>query len=306
MTILLSGCATNPEPRADTAGDSLRNKNLDVLFATEFPVASVDEALEIAGQSLAAGDVDKAIFFYVRALQFDTGNARLLTHIGDIHMRRGDTTMARRAFLNAKNQDPDFAPALEALGLIYMQEGRNEDAISELNRAVALDDRRWRAHNALGVYFDKQERHDAAQAHYRIALTINPDAAHVLANIGHSKFRAGDVDAAIADLYSAAYDRGFHAAWGNLAAVYADQGRYDEAVAAFGKVMTDANAFNATGKIAMENGDHRQAFILLSEAVSNSTTYFPEAEERLKKLRAGGANSGLTPVVYMQKAESLE
>ncbi len=291
LAVALTGCASTPEVQTAAAGDDLRNKNMDVLFATEFPVASMDEALSIAAQSQAAGDIDKAIFFYVRALQFDESNVKLLTHIGDIHMHRGDSTMARRAFGQAIRHDPGFAPALEALGLIDMTEGRDEDAISRLSQSIAADQDRWRAHNALGVFADKDGDHDKALSHYRTALNINPDAAHVLANVGYSRFLAGDVEGAIADLRDAADQRGFDAAWGNLARVYASQGFYEDAVVAFSRVMSDANAYSATGKIAMENGDLHQAFYLLSEAVGRSSVYFPEAEESLRKLRAQGVTS---------------
>jgi len=291
LLMTISGCATTPAPKVATTGDELRDKNMDVLFATEFPVSSMDEALRIAGQAYAAGHIDKAVFFYVRALQFEPQNVKLLTHIGDIHISRGETVMARRAYRLANQNDPDFAPALEALGLIYMEDGRDEEAISHLSRALAADDQRWRAHNALGVYADRQNDHDSALAHYLSALAINPDAAHVLANMGYSKFLAGDVSAAVDDLYRAANDLGFDAAWGNLATVYAEQGHYEDAVVAFERVMNDAHAYNATGTIAMKNADLDQAYFLFSTAVSKSSTYFPQAEENLGKLRRMGVTA---------------
>lgn len=306
IIFMLAGCASTPSQETPVAGEELRNKNLDVLFATEFPVASIDEALSIAAQSLNAGDIDKAIFFYVRALQFEPENVHLLTHIGDIHVRRGDPAMAKRAFLRAIQFEPAFPPALESLGLIDMEEGRDGDALARLTLAVAGDERRWRAHNALGIFADKAGRHDVAQDHYRTALAINPGAAHVLANAGYSRFLDGDIEAAIRDLRDAASEHGFVAAWGNLATIHASQRRYEDAVGAFRRVMSDANAYNATGKIAMNNGDMQDAFRLLSEAINRSTTYFPEAEERLKKLQALGVTEGPIRIAGLQGGESGE
>ena len=137
-------------------------------------------------------------------------------------------------------------------------------------------------------------------------LTINPKAAHVLANIGYSRFLAGDVDGAITDLYAAANDKGFVAAWGNLATVYASYGDYENAVTAFRKVMNDANSYNATGKIAMKNGDNQQAFALLSEAIAQSTTYFPEAEESLRRLQAGRVTVIPTSIADIRDGEARE
>ncbi len=171
-----------------------------------------------------------------------------------------------------------------------MEDGRDDQAIERLSLAVSNDAQRWRAHNALGVFADRQGDHTKARSHYQVALTINPDAAHVHANAGYSHYLSGDFEAAIASLHSAANDRGFKAAWGNLATVYASQGRYEDAVVAFGKVMSDPNAYSATGKIAMKNGDLQAAFRLLTEAVNRSSTYFPEAVENLRKLKAQGVS----------------
>ena len=153
---LLTGCASAPDIDNDKyAGAGLNDKSLDLLFATEFPAESEADALARAAQALQAGDVDKALFFYVRALQFHPENVELLTHIGEIQMQRNNFAMAKRAFLMARNYDPTHARSLEGLGLIYMIEGMHEKAINELKSAVANDDQLWRAQNALGVYADK-------------------------------------------------------------------------------------------------------------------------------------------------------
>ena len=47
--ICLHGCsATSPAHESDAAISELSGENLDLLFATEFPVASKDEALATA------------------------------------------------------------------------------------------------------------------------------------------------------------------------------------------------------------------------------------------------------------------
>lgn len=282
---LLTGCASAPDIDSDKyAGSGLNDKSLDLLFATEFPAESEADALARAAQALQAGDVDKALFFYVRALQFHPENVELLTHIGEIQMQRNNLAMAKRAFLMARNCDPTHARSLEGLGLIYMIEGMHEKAINELKSAVANDDQLWRAHNALGVYADKADDFATAQEHYDTALSINPDAAHVLNNRGYSKFLAGDVEGATLDFYEAANDRGFPQSWANLGRVYAKQGWYDDAIITYGHVMSEANAYNNTGYAAIENGDFIQAKHYLHEAIRLSPTYFPAAEENLSLL----------------------
>ncbi len=282
---LLTGCASAPDIDSDKyAGAGLNDKSLDLLFATEFPAESEADALARAAQARQDGEVDKALFFYVRALQFHPENVELLAHIGEIQMQRNNFAMAKRAFLMAQNYDPAHARSLEGLGLIYMSEGKDVQAVVELTMAIANDPSLWRAHNALGVYADKNTDYVAAQTHYNAALSINPDAAHVLNNRGYSKFLAGDVEGATLDFYEAANDRGFPQAWANLGRVYAKQGWYDDAIITYKHVMSEANAYNNTGHAAIENGDFIQAKRYLHEAIRLSPTYFPAAEENLSLL----------------------
>jgi tetratricopeptide (TPR) repeat protein len=279
---ILTGCASTPNTASNEyAGAELNDESLDVLFATEFPVESGEEALARAALALQDGDVEKALFFYVRALQFQPENVELLAHIGEIQMQRKNYTMASRAFLTARNHDPTHARSHEGLGLIYMATGMHDQAVDALSLAVENDDQLWRAHNGLGVYADKAGDFAAAQRHYDAALSIDPDAAHVLNNRGYSKFLAGDVHGAILDLQEAARNQGFRPAWANLGRVYAKEGRYDDAIMTFKNVMSEAHAFNNTASAAIGNGDFVEAQRLLHEAIRLSPTYFPAAEENL-------------------------
>jgi len=283
---MLSGCASAPDTNSDTvAHKGLNDDSLDVLFATEFPVESEEDALTRAKQALEEGETDKALFYLVRALQFRPDNVESLVRIAEIQMRRQDFTLAKRAFLMAQHHDPNHSRALEGLGLIYMDEGRDEEAISNLTSAVAIDAHLWRAHNALGVYADKAADYPTALQHYDLALSINPKAAQVLNNRGYSRYLAGDIEGATLDLYTAANDWGFLHAWANLGRIYAEEGLYRDAIKTYKLVMSEANALNNTGYSAIENGDLVLAERYLSEAIRLSPTYFPSAEENLSLLQ---------------------
>lgn len=280
----LTGCASTQTIDGVIAEDDYRDENLDVLFATEFPVSTIDEAFANAARALQEGDTDKALFFYVKALQFEPDKVELLATIASIHLKRGSYGMAKRALLRARQIDPDYGQAQEMLGLIYFVENRREEATDALTAAVGLGTTFWRAHNALGIYADQNADYVTAQAHYDAALEINPRAPQVLNNRGYSKYLSGDLRGAALDFYEAAKEHGFSHAWLNLGMVYARQGWYDDALDTYQEVISDAHAFNNTGEIAMDNGDYAKAQVLLAEAVRRSPTYFPEAEENLKRL----------------------
>ena len=283
---LLSSCASTPDTGLDRiAQTELNDNSLDVLFATEFPVESEEDALTRAKQALEEGEIDKALFYFVRALQFRPDNVDVLMQIAEIQMRRQDFALAKRAFLITIQHDPNRSGALEGLGLIYMDEGKDEEAINNLTSAVANDEHLWRAHNALGVYADKAADYPTALHHYNLALSINPEAAHVRNNRGYSRYLAGDIEGAMLDLYTAANDWGFLYAWANLGKIYAEKGLYRDAIKTYKLVMSEANALNNTGYSAIENGDLVLAERYLDEAIRLSPTYFPSAEENLSLLQ---------------------
>lgn len=284
---ILAGCASGLEkPDTDIyAAGTFNDRNLDVLFATEYPVRSEGAALAKGERAMQEGDIDKALFFFVRALQFNPKNVDLLSHIGVIQMQRNKIVLAKRALLQARYYDPTHARTLEALGLIYMNEGKDERAVADLTMALENNPDLWRAHNALGVYADKKADYVVAQTHYNAALSINPQAAHILNNRGYSKFLAGDSHGAALDLYEAANERAFAQAWGNLGMIYAKQGWYKDAIATYKQIMSEANAYNNTGYAALANGDLVQAKRFLNKAIKLSPTYFPQAEQSLAKLK---------------------
>lgn len=284
---LLSGCASAPDTNADPmiAHAGLNDTSMDVLFATEFPLQSEEDALTRAAQAIQEGQTDKALFYFVRALQFHPDNVDLLLQIAEIQLQRQKFVFAQRAFLMATTHDPNRSRALEGLGLIDMAAGRDATAINYLTSAVANDDRLWRANNALGIYADKAGDYSTAIQHYNLALSINPNAAHVLNNRGYSRYLAGDLHGASLDFYEAANDRGFSRAWANLGKIYAENGWYRSAVKTYKLVMSEANALNNTAHAAIENGDLQQAEHYLTKAIRLSPTYFPSAEENLSLLR---------------------
>ena len=254
---VLTGCATAPAAERDTS--------------------RADDAMQ-------DGNVEKALYFYVRALEFNPEDVAQLANIGEIQMQRMDYAKAKKAFLLVKEYAPSHSGCLESLGLIYAAEGLDEQAVNELQAAVFYNDRLWRAHNALGVYADKSGNFLAAQDHYDAALSVNAGEGFILNNRGYSKFLAGDYQGATSDLYEAAAERGFQQAWVSLGLVYATQGWYEDAVATYQNVMSDAHAYNNAGEIALQNGEAAEASRFLNEAIMRSPVYFPRAERNLQLL----------------------
>lgn len=283
---LAAGCASQPtETMVDFDEEALRNTDQDVFFATEFPVASKEEALERAAKAREAGDVDKTLFFYVKALKFDPTDADLLAQIGIVHEYQGNDQLAARAYSLALEADPDFAAVLEARGLLLLRHDEVKRARTDLEQAVAIDPTLWRAHNGLGLIADGAGAHEAALEHYDHALEINRMSGELYNNRGYSKFLSGDEEGAEADLKFAAETYDYNRAKVNLGKLYASRGQYRLAVDMLREVLPQHAAFNKVAETAMQQADYSAAESLLKEAIRISPTYFPEAEQNLVELR---------------------
>src|SRR5262245_4207303 len=71
--------------------------------------------------------------------------------------------------------EPNEPRALHLLGLIAMQRGNYEVAVSEISCAIAAEPDFAEAHYHLGIALKMQGRLDEAIASYNRALEVNPD-----------------------------------------------------------------------------------------------------------------------------------
>ena len=183
-----------------------------MVFATEFPVESAEDAIARADRALAEGDMDLALYMYVRAYDLDKENVHALARIGDIHESRGNDRLATMAFSAVLQFDPNHAGALQSLGLIYLQAKRRDEALDLLERAISQDPLLWRAQNGIGIIADMQGEHAKAIEAYDAALAANPGDASLLNNRGYSLYLDGQYQAASKDFLEAAA-QGAERAW---------------------------------------------------------------------------------------------
>ena len=284
VVIGLSGCAANQtNARPALAEEEFRDADFDVMFATEFPVASKAEALQRADAALQTGELDRALFFYVKALTFTPDDADLLLRIGQMHEFRGDAEMAVRAYTVGLRADPELVRALENRGLLLLANDEVVRAAEDLTRAVALDTSAWRAYNGLGLIADGRGQHENAILHYSTALAIEPATAAVLNNRGYSRMLGGKPLAAEADLRQAA-ELGYDKAWLNLGILLASSESYDEAIEAFSKVLAQPDALTRVSEFAIENRDFPEARKMLHQAIELSPVFLPSAEQNLAQI----------------------
>ena len=123
-----------------------------------------------------------------------------------------------------------------ASGRMFLQDGRINEAISELSTAVSLDPKLSEAHNLLGVAFAQKGMQERAKESYERAVKAEPQDAQTLNNLGFSLYQSGNYRAAVDRLKRASklapYDERI---LNNLALALCRLGKYDEAYKSFAR-----------------------------------------------------------------------
>jgi Tfp pilus assembly protein PilF len=287
LSLTLTGCSALPQKTgsASSVYDALYDGKSNVAYATELPVSSAAEAIQLGDAAFRDADLDKALFNYIRALKTDDGNPEALYKIGVVHAVRGNTRLAEAAYRWALRGKPNHAGALSGLGIILMKQRQYDEAAAKLNAAIRAEPRLPDAHNALGILADMERDYARAQDHYERSLAIVKKSPEVINNLGYSRYLSGNETGAIAAFQDALrIDPSYQRAWRNLGLVYAKNGQYDKALDALSKVQDLPKAYNDVGYVAMLGGRLNDAEVFFDEAMRLSPQYYELAGKNAQRL----------------------
>ena len=290
--LVLSGCVWfAPGKTSRPVVDTTEPWSPKPVEAAQGSPADVPPLLSRAEGLLKRGKTDEALFYFVKVLNIEPQNPQALLGVGAIHRNKGNHDLAELAYEMVLKQQPKNAEALEGMGLSRLAEHSNREAEKYLTAAVKADPQRWHAHNALGLLASGSGQYGQAISHYEQALRAQPGNAECLNNLGYAKYEARDWTGAMRAYDAAlAIDPGYESAWMNKALLLARQGDDQAALAAFRRVMTEADAYNDLGYIHMTEGDVDGAYELFEKAIAASPTFHGKANENLRRLKSGEFN----------------
>ena len=113
----------------------------------------------------AAGDRDRANAIYRKVIDTAPPSAELVNvyvALATLQNARGQAEDAQKTLVLAKQKLPESGPMHRALGHLALDQSRLPDAISELERALVLDDEDLAARFDLGVALRRSQKYDAA------------------------------------------------------------------------------------------------------------------------------------------------
>jgi len=222
----------------------------------------------LAGLAYARGDLKataSALVSVVMATPWDAEANRML---GETHLALGDSGRALTAFEKSLDFFGEQPPALFEAGRLYLAQGRLEDAVRVLEKAVLLAPGEASYYAALTDAFIKAEQFSKAWDAFQTAEALGAVDADLLFRKGWLSLETGRTEDGIA-LLKQAVERAPERAdiYAELGKAYLNQKRFAEAVAAF----WDALARHAAlPDFAVELG---KAFEALGQPVDAETVY---------------------------------
>jgi Flp pilus assembly protein TadD len=102
---------------------------------------------------------------------------------GRRQLRDGMAAQATVSLEKAKRREPEKASIRESLGIAYFRIRRWSEAEEEFRKVLELSPVDDYAHYALGRCLEKQGRTAEANAHYKLASSLQPESAQYRARI---------------------------------------------------------------------------------------------------------------------------
>ena len=113
-----------------------------------------------------------------------------------ISRRVGDFAEATKILSQLVLFAPDDPRVLGEYGKTLTAQGKSDDALAFLERAIQIQQNDWSLYSALGIAHDQKGEYKQAQTAYAFALQMKPGETAVLNNAALSYMQAGDLDTA--------------------------------------------------------------------------------------------------------------
>jgi serine/threonine-protein kinase len=172
-----------------------------------------------------------------RALRLNDLLAPVHVTLGIIRAGTGEAERALTDFDRALALDPTDADAVREKAQAYETLGRAKEAEDTYLRAIRLRPAYWGNHSGLGALYWRQGRYAEAERAFRRVIELTPDNVRGYANLGGILHVAGRDEEAVAALDRSMAIRPTYAAASNLGTIQFMSGRFVAAARAYEKAL---------------------------------------------------------------------
>lgn len=219
-----------------------------------------------------------------------------------------DELKSRMAKVQESPQSTTYEGHLR-LGGQALAANRLDEAQREYEKALAQRPNDPDCHHRLAVVADKQRKFGAADDHYEAALKVRPRDPNLLSDYGYSfSLRGGEDQRAESTLNEALSISPSHkGAMANLGAIYAKQGRYEEALAMFRRGGSEAEAQHFMAQLFPSRSPAGEAFA--QNGIPNGNPNAPRGAAPMPEERPdlrGMSPDQLKALMNREKADAIQ
>jgi tetratricopeptide (TPR) repeat protein/predicted Ser/Thr protein kinase len=182
-------------------------------------------------------DATAALAAIERARTVDPEDPLVHLSLAQSYQRTGRIDEAARELEAVVTLRPNNDDAHRMLGAIYEQKGRMPEAIAEHKRAIAIRPEYARNHAGLASFYFRTGRLADAAVEFQRVTELQPDDPRGYLNLGAAFHAAGDTRRAVVNYTRANDISPTDVAFSNLGAIYHGEGRFDDAIAAYGAAI---------------------------------------------------------------------
>ena len=181
-------------------------------------------------------------------------------------------------YLGVFHADQSLAESYYQEGLVYADQGDNEQALDKFNQALKLSPGHAFAYNERGTIYRKQGRYKQAISDHSKAIELQPDYPYAYYGRGIAYADSGDYEQAISD-YSKTIELNpsYSFAYYGRGLAYADSGNLEQAVSDYSKTIElkpgYTYAYYSRGLAYTDSGDYQQAIADYSKAIELNPGY---------------------------------
>jgi tetratricopeptide (TPR) repeat protein len=284
LLVQLAACATSPATQADqpATGALAKPEEAKAAPASAQDAKAFAQAVQRGDAAWQAGELDRAVYYYVLALERSPRDAPTLAKIGAIEEGRGNLAHAEKAFEMARSADPQEPRIAERLARLYMRDEKFDRAGEIYAQVLALNPQRSRALDGMGEVCLARAEYAQSVGYFDRALQgEKADTAAVLTHRGYAKLLNDDLQGAEADLRAALAVAPRQDAMRYLAELQVRRGDTAAALESLLRVMGTAQAYNQLGVLLMHVNNYPEAHEYFAKAVSASPVWFEEAQRNL-------------------------
>ena len=192
--------------------------------------------------------------------------------------QQGDFTGAETLYRQILDAEPQLFGPYYYLGLMRMQQGRNEDAASFLQDALRISPDNAGARYSLGIAWMNLKRADQALAAFDAVMTTGAQDPKLFNHRGVALWNLKRPAEALASFERAlALEPQSAESWGNRGLALRDLARHAEALASFDRVLAiapqSAAAWNSRGNALRDMGRFDEAIESFGQAIALQPNY---------------------------------